>query len=141
MGCRDKMEIIEKIRKAIPEMKKMEYPMKRIGLFGSVLQGTDNAESDLDVLVEFFTNDRDEQVLGAIDIEERLKEFLQHPDVRVSTENDTSPVSVSSFDGVGCKVVLDLGPMLISTGTWAKTAAPLRAKFRGINRPGGGYFL
>ncbi len=85
MGCRDKMEIIEKIRKAIPEMKKMEYPMKRIGLFGSVLKGTDNAESDLDVLVEFFTNDRDEQVLGAIDIEERLKEFLQHPDVRVST--------------------------------------------------------
>ena len=39
--------------------------------------------------------------------------------------------------GVGCKVVLDLGPMLISTAAWAKTAAPLRASFRGIKRPGG----
>ena len=84
MGFRDNKEIIEKIRQAIPEMKNMEYPMKRIGIFGSVLKGTDIAESDLDVLVEFITINRDEQVLGAIDIEERLKEFLQHTDVRVS---------------------------------------------------------
>ena len=29
----------------------------------------------------------------------------------------------------------------ISTGVWAKTAAPLRANFRGINRVGGWYFF
>ena len=29
----------------------------------------------------------------------------------------------------------------ISTSVWAKTAAPLRANFRGINRPGGGHFF
>ena len=29
----------------------------------------------------------------------------------------------------------------ISTSVWAKTAAPLRANFRGINRVGGEYFL
>ena len=29
----------------------------------------------------------------------------------------------------------------ISTAAWAKTAAPLRANFRGINRPGGGHFF
>ena len=38
--------------------------------------------------------------------------------------------------GVGCKVVLDLGPMLTPQPFPSKTAAPLHAKIRGITQGG-----
>ncbi len=45
-------EIIEVIRKNFPYLKDM-YKVKRIGLFGSFVKGTQRENSDVDLLVEF----------------------------------------------------------------------------------------
>lgn len=33
---------------------KKQYPIKRVGIFGSVAKGTATRQSDIDILVEFF---------------------------------------------------------------------------------------
>ncbi len=84
MGFRDKDTIISGIRAALPVLRQMEFPPKRIGLFGSVLRGDDTEESDLDILAEFYDNDDNTWLFGKTDMQEKLGELLNHPNVRVS---------------------------------------------------------
>jgi predicted nucleotidyltransferase len=53
------------------------YPVSRISYFGSYADGTANAESDLDVLVEFQTDAV--SLLTLLDIKYRLEEALGIP--------------------------------------------------------------
>ena len=50
----NKKAILEKIKSQKNFLKK-EYGVKTIGVFGSVVQGKDTIESDVDILVEFET--------------------------------------------------------------------------------------
>ncbi len=50
-----------------------KYHINSLALFGSVARGEDNANSDVDLLVEFSTTP---DLLTFIELEERLKEVL-----------------------------------------------------------------
>lgn len=45
-------EIIKKLREELPFLKK-EFGIKKIGVFGSFIKGTQKEDSDIDIIVEF----------------------------------------------------------------------------------------
>jgi len=51
-----KEKIIKKIQSKLPALK-TQYPIKTLGIFGSVARGDDTPKSDLDILVEFNENE------------------------------------------------------------------------------------
>ena len=62
---------ISSIREELSE----PFTVKRIGIFGSYARGEENAESDIDIIVEL-----DEQTFGQyMDLKFRLEEVLQRP--------------------------------------------------------------
>ncbi len=63
---RRKVDVIRVLREQYPRLA-VEYGVKRIGLFGSFVQGQPHEESDVDLIVEF------EQPLGF-----RFVEFVEH---------------------------------------------------------------
>jgi len=69
-----KDKIIKKIREELPKLKK-EYPIKTLGIFGSVARGDDTSTSDVDILVEFYEN-KTIDLFEFIDLEENLAELL-----------------------------------------------------------------
>jgi predicted nucleotidyltransferase len=50
-----KEKIIKKLELELPALKK-RYPIKELGIFGSVARGDDTPKSDVDILVEFNKN-------------------------------------------------------------------------------------
>jgi len=48
----EKRDLIEKIKKIMPFICH-KYPIKKIGIFGSVARNEEKEDSDLDILVEF----------------------------------------------------------------------------------------
>ncbi|MBR5010713.1 MAG: nucleotidyltransferase domain-containing protein [Clostridia bacterium] len=70
---------LNKIRKAV-EQAALEYPIKRVELFGSYADGTADAESDVDFLVEF--NENPTSLLHICGFRETLSELL-HVDVDI----------------------------------------------------------
>lgn len=69
MGELDGMEA--RLRDLKPELKR-RYGVRRIGVFGSVARGEEDADSDVDVLVEL------EEPIGweLVDLQDRLEEVL-----------------------------------------------------------------
>ena len=63
--------------------------IRRLALFGSVLKGTDRADSDVDFLVE-FEPDAVPSLLGLAEIEAHLSGLLGRP-VDLRTANELSP--------------------------------------------------
>lgn len=69
-----KEKIIKKLKAELPALKK-EYPIKTLGIFGSVARGEDTPKSDLDILVEFNKN----HTIGLfrfIDLEDDLSKLV-----------------------------------------------------------------
>jgi predicted nucleotidyltransferase len=65
-------EVTEKLEKHL-EILRMQYGVERIGLFGSLVRGSQHAESDIDLLVEF------KQPVGLfkfIELENQLSDLL-----------------------------------------------------------------
>ena len=58
------------------EQLQSEFGVARIGIFGSVVHGTQDADSDIDILVEF---DRPTGFVGFMRLEKRLAELLGMP--------------------------------------------------------------
>jgi len=48
----DRDTIFEGLRDALPDLKR-RYPIRSLGVFGSLARGDDRADSDVDILVEF----------------------------------------------------------------------------------------
>lgn len=46
------MDPIQVIKDRLPELRK-QYPIVRVGVFGSIARGEGNSESDIDLLVDF----------------------------------------------------------------------------------------
>jgi len=63
--------ILNKIRNHKPEIAK-EFHIKEIGVFGSYIRGEEQANSDIDILVEFETPI---DLFRFLDLEERLSEL------------------------------------------------------------------
>ena len=51
MGYRNKANVIKILRATMPCLKIMEFPVKRIGLFGSVAREEDRMDSDIDIML------------------------------------------------------------------------------------------
>ncbi len=68
----DRDKAIKKI-KEIKHILRQNYPIKRIGIFGSYIRGEENKDSDLDILVEF---ERPIDIFKFIELEETLSESL-----------------------------------------------------------------
>src|SRR5947209_6046158 len=66
------------------------YYIRRLSLFGSVLKGTDSAESDVDLLVEFEPG-KTPGLLRLAQIEFELAELLGGRRVDLRTPGDLSP--------------------------------------------------
>ncbi len=73
------MPTLEMIRQAV-EQAATEYPSKRVELFGSYANGTANADSDVDFLVEFSENPT--SLLHICGFRETLSELL-HLDIDI----------------------------------------------------------
>ena len=73
------MPTLEMIRQAV-EQAATEYPIKRVELFGSYANGTANADSDVDFLVEFSENPT--SLLHICGFRETLSELL-HLDIDI----------------------------------------------------------
>ena len=73
------MPTLEMIRRAV-EKAAEEYPIKRVELFGSYANGTADADSDVDFLVEFSENPT--SLLHICGFRETLSELL-HLDVDI----------------------------------------------------------
>lgn len=67
------MPTLEMIRKAIQQAA-AEYPIKRVEMFGSYANGTADADSDVDLLVEFSENPT--SLLHICGLRETLSELL-----------------------------------------------------------------
>jgi len=76
-------EVIETIKEHYPYLK-TNFGLKKIGVFGSVAQNTNNPKSDIDLVVEF------EQPLGF-----RFVEFVQYMEKILQ-----SKVDVLTVDGI-----------------------------------------
>lgn len=48
----NKEEVIKTIKSELPVLKN-KYPIKELGIFGSIVRGDDTSQSDVDILVEF----------------------------------------------------------------------------------------
>ena len=68
-----KKEIISVIQKCKVEIRS-RYGVKRMGLFGSCVRGTQKKKSDVDILVSF---DRDIDLFDFLDLREYLENKLQ----------------------------------------------------------------
>lgn len=68
-----KKEIVALIRKHGSEIRS-RYGVRRMGLFGSYVRGTQKKNSDIDILVSF---DRDIDLFEFLDLREYLEEKLQ----------------------------------------------------------------
>ena len=68
------MLTLEMIRQAVRQAA-AEYPVKRVELFGSYANGTADADSDVDILVEFSENPT--LLLHICGLRETLSELLQ----------------------------------------------------------------
>ena len=68
------MLTLEMIRQAVRQAA-AEYPVKRVELFGSYANGTADADSDVDFLVEFSENPT--SLLHICGLRETLSELLQ----------------------------------------------------------------
>lgn len=67
------------------------HGVKRLALFGSVLNEQFNADSDIDILVEFF----DDYAVGFLEIAEfelEMGRLLNDRDVEIRTVRDLSPL-------------------------------------------------
>jgi len=72
--AREKIEMLNQIS-SIREELANNFTVKRIGIFGSFARGEENAESDVDIIVEL-----DEQTFDHyMDLKFRLEEVLQRP--------------------------------------------------------------
>ena len=69
----------------------MEFPIRRIGLFGSVARGTDRAESDLDIMLEFYDNDDTTVVCGVMDAKKILATVINQ-------KLDVNDYPISNFE-------------------------------------------
>jgi hypothetical protein len=70
---KDKIEQIK--RKVLPIL--VKHGIKKAGVFGSVVRGTDKRDSDVDFLVEFSDQTRQSMSLfDLMDIEEELEQVL-----------------------------------------------------------------
>lgn len=70
------MLTLEQIKNAA-EIVAKEYPITKIELFGSYARGTNTAESDVDLLVEFET--RSISLIVLCGIKNRMEELLDTP--------------------------------------------------------------
>ncbi len=68
-----KKEIISVMQRYKPEIRS-RYGVKRMGLFGSHVRGTQKKRSDIDILVAF---DRDIDLFDFLDLREYLEDKLQ----------------------------------------------------------------
>jgi len=66
---------------------------KKIGLFGSYVQGEANEESDIDILVEFLDN---KSLLELVRIERELSDLV-HTKIDLVTERSVSPLLIDSI--------------------------------------------
>jgi len=67
------------------------HGVKRLALFGSVLRDTFNADSDIDMLVE-FVDGRSVGLLEIAEFELELSQLLDKREVEVRTSRDLSPL-------------------------------------------------
>lgn len=67
---------------------RMTFPLRRLGVFGSVARGEATAASDVDILVEL---ERPIGLFQFIELEDRLRELL-HRDVDAVTANALKPM-------------------------------------------------
>ena len=68
------MPTLEMIQRAVQQAA-AEYPVKRVELFGSYANGTADADSDVDFLVEF--NENPTSLMHICGFQESLRELLQ----------------------------------------------------------------
>jgi predicted nucleotidyltransferase len=73
VGQMKKFEQIKKILISQKEILKNKYDVKKIGIFGSYVNGNYNEESDVDILVEFS---KPIGLIKFIKLEEYLKDLL-----------------------------------------------------------------
>ena len=67
-----------------------QHHIRRLSLFGSVLKGTAQQDSDVDLLVEFETG-REPGLLGLAEIEAEISSLLGGRRVDLRTAQDLSP--------------------------------------------------
>jgi predicted nucleotidyltransferase len=66
------------------------FGIRKLSLFGSVLKGTDNEESDVDLIVE-FEREAAPGLIGLAALEQELPEIFGGRRVDLRTPNDLSP--------------------------------------------------
>jgi len=80
------MDPIEALREYLPELFK-QYPVSKIGVFGSFARGDANSESDIDLLIDFS---KPVSLFSFVDIKLDLENLLQRK-VDLVTENALKP--------------------------------------------------
>jgi predicted nucleotidyltransferase len=75
------------LQESMPALR-MTFPLRRLGVFGSVARGEATAASDVDILVEL---ERPIGLFQFIELEDRLRELL-HRDVDAVTANALKPM-------------------------------------------------
>jgi predicted nucleotidyltransferase len=71
----DRETIFHDLRNALPELKR-RYPIRSLGVFGSLARGDARADSDVDILVEF---DQPVDFFAYYALEQRLGELAGRP--------------------------------------------------------------
>ena len=71
-ASRSAAAVIAILRKEMPRLKR-EYDIRSIGLFGSYAKGTQGAESDVDILVEY---EKTPGMLRYLDLENEVSKLL-----------------------------------------------------------------
>ena len=84
MGVHDKNQILEKLKLSLPTLRNGEFPVKRVGLFGSVAKGVDTSESDIDIMIEFYDDDDTTVTCGCSDARKILLELIGNLDFHVT---------------------------------------------------------
>ncbi len=69
-----KEKVIKKLKAELPNLKS-QYPIKALGIFGSVARGDDTPKSDVDILVE-FNEDHNMGIFKFIELEDDLSNIL-----------------------------------------------------------------
>ncbi len=68
----NKEEIIKKLSQELPSLRN-QYPIKELGVFGSVARGDDTQSSDVDILVDF---NGPIGLFKFVDLEDKLSKLL-----------------------------------------------------------------
>lgn len=84
-----KEKIIKTLKAELPNLKS-QYPIKTLGIFGSVARGDDTLKSDVDILVEFYES-KSIDLFEFIDLEENLGKLLRKK-VDLVTKRALKPV-------------------------------------------------